>query len=96
MFKILGQTDSQCNLRCPGHSALRYKSPGLTVSRKALCSLGPASGLSLQSHLQVPSLLFSLYLGQHKGLNKPFTYWSDLTIQPPDWSENLNPFVIAL
>ena len=85
MFKILCQTESQCNLRCLGHSALRYKSPGLT-SRKALCNLGPASGLSLQSHLQVPSLLFSLYLGQHKCLNKPFTHWSDLIMHPPDWS----------
>ena len=89
MFKILCQTESQCNLRCLGHSALRYKSPGLT-SRKALCNLGPASGLSLQSHLQVPSLLFSLNLGQHKGFNEPFTYWSDFTMQPHDWSENLD------
>ena len=33
-------------------------------------------GLSLQSHLQVPSLLFSLYLGQQRGLNKHASDWS--------------------
>ena len=33
-------------------------------------------GLSLQSHLQVLLLLFSLYLGQQRGLNKHASDWS--------------------
>ena len=59
---------------------LRCLGLGCSTSRNEFWSYGGGlalyKGLSLQSHLQLPSLLFSLYLGQQRGLNKHTSDWS--------------------